>query len=53
MVGHSCGGASVSFALECFPKKITKAIFLGATMVLDGQRPFDVFAEEVSYNSLL
>lgn len=48
LVGHSCGGASVSYALECFPKKITKAIFLGATMVLDGQRPFDVFAEELS-----
>ncbi|KAI0511547.1 hypothetical protein KFK09_012177 [Dendrobium nobile] len=48
LVGHSCGGASVSYALECFPKKITKAIFLGATMILDGQRPFDVFAEELA-----
>ncbi|KAL0927788.1 hypothetical protein M5K25_001998 [Dendrobium thyrsiflorum] len=48
LVGHSCGGASVSYALECCPKKITKAIFLTGTMVLDGQRPFDVFAEELA-----
>ncbi|KAK8916198.1 hypothetical protein KSP39_PZI023257 [Platanthera zijinensis] len=48
LVGHSCGGASVSYALEHFPKKITKAIFLGATMVSDGQRPFDVFTEELA-----
>lgn len=47
LVGHSCGGASVSYALECFPKKISKAIFVTATMVLDGQRPYDVFSEEV------
>lgn len=48
LVGHSCGGASISYALECFPKKITKAVFVSATMVPDGQRPFDMFAEEVS-----
>ncbi|KAF6159686.1 hypothetical protein GIB67_029944 [Kingdonia uniflora] len=47
LVGHSCGGASISYALQCFPEKIVKAIFLCATMVSDGQRPFDVFAEEL------
>ncbi|KAF5197371.1 Esterase pir7b [Thalictrum thalictroides] len=47
LVGHSCGGASISYALEHCPKKISKAIFLCATMVLDGQRPFDVFSEEL------
>ncbi|KAH9781233.1 putative methylesterase 12 [Citrus sinensis] len=46
LVGHSSGGACVSYALEHFPQKISKAIFLCATMVSDGQRPFDVFAEE-------
>ncbi|OVA00139.1 hypothetical protein BVC80_1459g22 [Macleaya cordata] len=45
LVGHSCGGASISYALEHYPNKISKAIFLCATMVSDGQRPFDVFAE--------
>ncbi|KAL5713597.1 putative methylesterase 12 [Ranunculus cassubicifolius] len=47
LVGHSCGGASISYALEHFPKKISKAIFLCGTMVSNGQKPFDVFAEEL------
>ncbi|XP_072992485.1 putative methylesterase 14, chloroplastic [Typha latifolia] len=48
LVGHSCGGASISYALECYPKKISKAVFVTATMVQDGQRPFDVFSEELA-----
>lgn len=48
LVGHGSGGACVSYAMEHFPEKISKAIFLCATMVLDGQRPFDVYAEEVN-----
>ncbi|XP_008786473.2 putative methylesterase 14, chloroplastic isoform X1 [Phoenix dactylifera] len=47
LVGHSCGGAIISYALELHPKKISKAVFLSATMVLDGQRPFDAFAEQL------
>ncbi|CAN8246720.1 unnamed protein product [Cochlearia groenlandica] len=47
LVGHSTGGACVSYALERFPEKISKAIFICATMVSDGQRPFDVFADEL------
>ncbi|VVB08657.1 unnamed protein product [Arabis nemorensis] len=47
LVGHSTGGACVSYALEWFPEKISKAIFICATMVSDGQRPFDVFADEL------
>ncbi|KAH7670727.1 putative hydrolase/acyltransferase (alpha/beta hydrolase superfamily) protein [Dioscorea alata] len=48
LVGHSCGGASISYALECYPKKISKAVFVCATMVADGQKPFDIFAEELA-----
>ncbi|KAM0857807.1 hypothetical protein ACQ4PT_048234 [Festuca glaucescens] len=48
LVGHSCGGASVSYALECCPEKISKAVFLTATMVKDSQKPFDVFSEELA-----
>ncbi|CAN8290091.1 unnamed protein product [Cochlearia groenlandica] len=47
LVGHSTGGASVSYALERFPEKISKAIFVCATMVSDGQRPFDAFSQEL------
>eukprot|EP00249_Psilotum_nudum_P008920 c21594_g1_i1 orf=477-1580(-) len=46
IVGHSFGGACVSFAMERFPKKIAKAIFIAATMVTNEQRAFDVFALE-------
>lgn len=53
LVGHSSGGACVSYALEHFSRKILKAVFLCATMVSDGQRPFDVFAEEVHNQCLL
>ncbi|XP_030520899.1 putative methylesterase 14, chloroplastic [Rhodamnia argentea] len=47
LVGHSIGGACVSYALEQFPEKISKAIYICGTMVANGQRPFDVFAEEL------
>ncbi|WOL18761.1 hypothetical protein Cni_G27558 [Canna indica] len=49
LVGHSCGGASISYAMESYPKKISKAVFVSATMVLDGQKPFDVLSEELAY----
>ncbi|ONK55323.1 uncharacterized protein A4U43_UnF5020 [Asparagus officinalis] len=47
LVGHSCGGASISYALECCPNKVSKAVFVSATMVSNGQRPFDVFSEDL------
>ncbi|OIT04287.1 PREDICTED: putative methylesterase 14, chloroplastic [Nicotiana attenuata] len=47
LVGHSVGGACVSYALELYPQKIAKAVFTCATMISDGQRPFDVFSEEL------
>ncbi|KAL8133200.1 putative methylesterase 14, chloroplastic [Apium graveolens] len=47
LVGHSTGGACISYALNHYPEKILKAIYLCGTMVSDGQRPFDVFAEQL------
>ncbi|XP_009628609.1 putative methylesterase 14, chloroplastic [Nicotiana tabacum] len=47
LVGHSVGGACVCYALELYPQKIAKAVFLCATMISDGQRPFNVFAGEL------
>jgi len=38
----------VSYALEHCAEKISKAVFLTATMVKDSQRPFDVFSEELA-----
>ncbi|KAG8378499.1 hypothetical protein BUALT_Bualt08G0143500 [Buddleja alternifolia] len=52
LVGHSSGGACISYALELLPEKISKAVYLCATMISDGQRPFDVFAEELGSEEL-
>ncbi|CAI0453853.1 unnamed protein product [Linum tenue] len=37
LVGHDFGGACISYAMELFPHKISKAIFLAAAMLVDGQ----------------
>ncbi|KAJ7523772.1 hypothetical protein O6H91_18G062300 [Diphasiastrum complanatum] len=54
LVGHDFGGACISYAMEHFPHKIAKAVFVAATMVVSGQSAFDVFASKVMYaDSLL
>lgn len=52
LVGHSSGGACISYALEHHPDKISKAVYLCAAMISDGERPFDVFAAEVFFLKL-
>ncbi len=47
LVGHNIGGGCISYAMECFPNRIAKAIFVAASMVCNGQRAFDVFAMQV------
>lgn len=46
LVGHDVGGACISYAMEHFPSKIAKAVFISAAMVINEQRTFDIFAEE-------
>ena len=48
LVGHSIGGACISFAMECFPELISKAIFIAATMVSNNQSAFDILSKHVS-----
>lgn len=48
LVGHDVGGACITYAMERFPSKISKAIFISATMIDDRQRAFDVFAPEAA-----
>eukprot|EP00250_Pteridium_aquilinum_P021789 c25225_g1_i3 orf=138-896(+) len=36
LVGHSLGGSSISYAMELFPEKVSKAIFINALMPLSG-----------------
>lgn len=47
LVGHSIGGACISFAMECFPELISKAIFIAATMVSNNQSAFDILSKHV------
>jgi hypothetical protein len=49
LVAHNIGGACISYAMECFPSKISKAIFVAASMILNGQRAFDVFVRQVLF----
>ncbi|XP_024383343.1 putative methylesterase 11, chloroplastic isoform X1 [Physcomitrium patens] len=46
LVAHNIGGACISYAMECFPTKVSKAIFVAAAMITDGQRAFDVFVRQ-------
>lgn len=52
-MAHNIGGACISYAMECFPSKVSKAIFVAAAMISNGQRAFDVFVRQVLLNSLI
>uniref|UniRef100_A0A0D3A0B8 AB hydrolase-1 domain-containing protein n=1 Tax=Brassica oleracea var. oleracea TaxID=109376 RepID=A0A0D3A0B8_BRAOL len=44
LVGHDFGGACISYAMEQFPSKISKAVFLSAAMLTNGQSTLDMFS---------
>ena len=46
-MGHDIGGVCISYAMEMFPRKIAKSIFISATMITNGQRAFDAFSLQV------
>ena len=49
LVGHDFGGACVSYAMEAFPAKISKAVFLAAAMLTSGQSTLDIFSDKVDF----
>jgi len=51
LVGHSLGGASISQAMELFPKKISVAVFVTATMP-GPSLPLSEIAQRVIHNYL-
>ncbi|CAI0453860.1 unnamed protein product, partial [Linum tenue] len=53
LVGHDFGGACISYAMELFPHKISKAIFLAAAMLVDGQSMLDMFSKQSGGNDLM
>ena len=46
-MGHDFGGACISYVMEFFPSKISKAIFIAAAMLKDGQSILDMFSQQV------
>ncbi|XP_022739330.1 putative methylesterase 11, chloroplastic isoform X3 [Durio zibethinus] len=46
LVGHDFGGACVSYVMELFPLKVTKAVFVAAAMLTNGQSTLDIFAQQ-------
>lgn len=47
LVGHDFGGACISYAMELFPHKVSKAIFVAAAMLTNGQSTLDMFSQKV------
>nr|XP_009782139.1 PREDICTED: putative methylesterase 11, chloroplastic [Nicotiana sylvestris] len=53
LVGHDFGGACISFAMELYPSKVSKAIFVAATMLISGQSALDIFSDKTNSNDLM
>ncbi|KAM0922356.1 hypothetical protein ACQ4PT_006281 [Festuca glaucescens] len=52
LVAHDFGGACISHAMEMFPSKIAKAVFLCATMLTNGHSALDMFQQVDLYDSM-
>ena len=48
LVGHDFGGVCISHAMEAFPSKIAKSVFVSASMLMNGQSTLDMFTKQVS-----
>lgn len=53
LVGHDFGGACISHAMEMFPSKVAKAVFLCATMLTNGHSALDIFQQQMDTNGML
>ena len=49
-MGHDFGGACMSYAMEMFPTKISKAVFISAVMLANGQSTLDLFNQPVPFS---
>ncbi|KAI3665816.1 hypothetical protein L6452_44451 [Arctium lappa] len=53
LAGHDFGGACISYAMELFPSKVAKAIFIAASMLKTGQSTLDMFSHKENTNDLM
>ncbi|GMY33398.1 putative methylesterase 11, chloroplastic [Fagus crenata] len=52
LVGHDFGGACISYIMELFPSKISKAIFIAAAMLSSGQSTLDMYSQQAYSNDM-
>ncbi|CAH9139224.1 unnamed protein product [Cuscuta epithymum] len=45
LVGHDSGGACISYAMELFSSKVSRAVFIAAAMLTNGQSILDMFSQ--------
>ncbi|GJX14523.1 putative methylesterase 11, chloroplastic [Tanacetum coccineum] len=53
LAGHDIGGACMSYAMELFPNKVAKAIFIAASMLKTGKSTLDMFSHKDNTNDLM
>ncbi|XP_052204464.1 putative methylesterase 11, chloroplastic isoform X2 [Diospyros lotus] len=53
LVGHDFGGTCISYAMELFPCRVSKAIYIAATMLTTDQSTLDMFSQEPASNDLM
>ncbi|XP_038891023.1 putative methylesterase 11, chloroplastic [Benincasa hispida] len=53
LVGHDFGGACIAYAMELFPFRIAKAIFIAAAMLTNGQNTLDMFSQQAGADDLM
>ena len=47
LVGHDFGGTCISYVMELFPHKVSKAVFVAATMLTSEQSTLDMLSQKV------
>ncbi|KAL1360985.1 hypothetical protein AAHE18_04G218500 [Arachis hypogaea] len=53
LVGHDFGGACISYAMELFPHKVSKAVFIAAAMLTSGQSTLDIISQKEGSDDLM
>ncbi|CAL5370739.1 unnamed protein product [Camellia sinensis] len=53
LVGHDFGGTCVSYAMELFPNKVSKAVFIAGAMLTSEQSTLDMFSQQTDSNDLM
>nr|GMD51868.1 putative methylesterase 11, chloroplastic [Ipomoea batatas] len=53
LVGHDFGGACISYAMELFSSKVSRAVFIAAAMLSSGQSTLDMFSQNTNSNDLM